>query len=124
MIFQHFKYGVKKLNDTISINEENLNKLILDIYDYNEKINNILNQIIDLIAGSKDYFKCSVETELLNKLSYLEDNKNNLIYNITNYANDLMKVKMNFKEISASLTIEVNKHTKIVENSNYIEEVK
>lgn len=112
------------MNETISINEDGLNKLILEVNDYNEKINSIINQIDDLIISSKDKFICEEADELFQKFSELDASKKNLTINLENYSNDLLKVKRKFKEISDLMTEEVKRHTERVENTNYIEEVK
>ena len=85
------------MEDLISINEEGLDKLALNIYDYSERINNIFNQIDDLMVQSKEYFDCQVNNDIYIKYQNIKDSIKNVKLNISSYSSDLIKVKNVFR---------------------------
>lgn len=97
------------MEDLISINEEGIDKLFLDICDYSERINNILNQIDDLINYSANYFKSDSYNAVLNKYLELKISINNVKHNILSYSNDLITVKNKFRNNATDITLEVKK---------------
>lgn len=99
------------MEDLISINEEGIDRLVLDLFDHSERINNILNQINDLILDSKNYFKCQANDELQKTYSDMKLSINNFKANIATYSNDLIKVKSKFRNASSELTTEIKKET-------------
>ena len=105
------------MEDLISINEGALDKLILDLYDYSEKINSILNQISDLVNYSSTYFKGQQSVDIIKKYNNLQVSLENLKYNISDYSADLVKVKSRFKNTSSDLTLEVNRQTSNIQSN-------
>jgi len=102
------------LEDLISINEEGIDRLVLDLYDHFEKINNILNQINDLIYDSKNYFNCSANDELLKNYSEMKVNIDNFKANVSSYSSDLIKVKNKFRQKDSDISSTVRQQiTKI-----------
>lgn len=102
------------MEDLISINEEGIDKLVLDLSDHFEKINNILNQINDLIYESKSYFNCSVNDQLIKQYSEMKLNIDNFKANISSYSIDLIKVKNRFRQNDSNLSVTIKQQiTKI-----------
>ena len=92
------------MEDLISINEEGIDRLVLDLYDHFEKINSILNQVNDLIYDSKSYFNCSANDELLKQYSEMKLNIDNFKENVSSYSVDLIKVKNKFRQKASVLS--------------------
>ena len=105
------------MEDLITINEEALNKLVLDLYDYSERVNSILNQISDLVNYSSTYFEGQQSDDIIKKYNSLLETLENLKYNISDYSSDLIKVKNKFKNTSSDLTIEVNRQTSNIQSN-------
>lgn len=93
--------------DTSGINESGIDKLILDIYDYSDKIKTILNSLEDLIDSTKSCYDSPDGNEFRAKFSLEKDSINNLISNILSYTEDLTLVKKDFKNISLNATEQV-----------------
>ena len=91
----------------LSINEEGIDRLVLDLYDHFEKINSILNQINDLIYDSKNYFNCPANDELVKQYSEMKLNIDNFKDNVSSYSTDLIKVKNKFRQKSSELSATV-----------------
>lgn len=104
------------MEDLISINEEGLDKLAIDIYDYSERINNIFNQIDDLMFQSKTCFDCYVCDEIYEKYSELKASIDNVKTNISSYSTDLIKVKISFRNHADVLLNEIDAHISNVQS--------
>lgn len=85
------------MNNVSGINEEKLGNLILDIYDYADKVNQILNNIDELILKSNSYFKCDSSDRVRNRYQELTFNFATLKQNMLNCASDLVKAKYRYQ---------------------------
>lgn len=106
------------MEDLISINEDGLDKLALNIYDYSEKINNIFNQIDDLMVQSKDYFDCQLNNDIRIKYQNIKDSIKNVKSNISSYSTDLIKVKNAFRNNAEIIANDIRKEISNIQ-SNY-----
>lgn len=97
--------------DVVGINEQILDKLILDIYDYADRINRTLNSIEDVVAGSSSYFNDDVANSFRYKFEQLKLNFPMVNHNILSYANDLVKVKRNFSDTTSDMIYTIKKKT-------------
>lgn len=93
------------------MNEQMIDKMILDIYDYADRINSIFNSIEDIIVGSSNYFVDDVANDFRYKFEQLKLNFPIVNYNIKSYADDLVKVKRSFSTATSDLTNIVKKKT-------------
>lgn len=75
------------------IEEKKIDRLVLDIVDYTEKINSTLNQIDDVMSTIKDYYVCENATMFEKKFTTLRDNFAIVQKNLLSYSTDLVKVK-------------------------------
>lgn len=91
------------MNDVSGINEEKLESLILDIYDYADKVNQILNNIDELILKSNNYFKSDSSDCVRNRYQQLTFNYTTLKQNMLNCANDLVKVKYRYQNMDSDI---------------------
>lgn len=85
--------------DVVGINEQAINKLIMDIYDCADRINIILNSIDDIVAGTSSYFVNESANNFRRKFEQLKLNFPTVNYNIKSYAEDLTKLKNSYSNI-------------------------
>jgi len=100
----------------IGINIDNIDKLILDIYDYAEKINKTLNQISSVVDQTKLFYKCDVAADYRNKFLNFKTNFNVINKNVKSYADDLIKLKNKYKLVDENVTKSVLRATKKMQN--------
>ncbi len=79
--------------DGRGINYEAMDKLILDIYSYAEKVNKTLNQILDVVDDTKNFYECEAATNYRNKFNSFSANFNIINKNLISYAEDMIKLK-------------------------------
>lgn len=77
------------MNQIIGINSVGLKKLILEIYDYRDKISNILNSSESLIENTREYYNSLDGVEIRAKFKSFSDNFDVFIKNIKSYSDDL-----------------------------------
>ena len=106
------------MEDLILINEEGLDKLALNIYDYSERINNIFNQIDDLMIQSKEYFDCQLNNDIYLKYQGIRESIKNIKLNISSYSTDLIKVKTVFRNNAQVISGDIKKQISNIQ-SNY-----
>lgn len=85
------------------IDDEKLGYLVLDIYDYVDRINQVLNQIDEIMLLSDNYFKCESADKIRNHYKELKDNFPILKENIMNCSESLIKVKHQYTNIDSEL---------------------
>ena len=87
-----------------AINEESLDKLVVEIYDYASKIKSILDSAEDVILGTEPYFDCEIGETTRNKFKMLSSKFAAVSDNIISYAEDLVQVKTSYYKISDDLS--------------------
>ena len=53
----------------VGINLDSIDKLILDIYNYAERVNKTLNQISDVVDQTKNFYACESADNYRNKFN-------------------------------------------------------
>ena len=86
------------MEKVIGINEEKMKKLILDIYDYRDKISKILNEIETDFIRCGEYYKSDDGERVKKNLNKICYNFDNCLSIIKNYAVDLEKVLDKYKK--------------------------
>ena len=84
-------------NEIIGIKEEKLKKLILEIYDYRDKISKILETADILVNETKNYYKSEDGELYRKKFAIFANNFDIMLKNIKSYADDLERVISDFK---------------------------
>ena len=74
----------------IGINIDSIDKLILDIYNYAERVNKTLNQITDVVDQTKNFYDCEAAQNYRNKFNSFKTNFNVINKNLNSYAEDLI----------------------------------
>ena len=85
-------------NIVSGINEPNLKKLILEIYDYRDKISKLLSTAENLVYETKTYYDSVDGDELRRKFALLHSNFTTLLSNIKDYGNDLELILRQYKQ--------------------------
>lgn len=97
--------------DVIGINEQAIEKLILDVYDYADRINNILNAMDDVVQGTTSYFNDDSSNNFRHKFEQLKINFPIVNHNIQTYGEDLVRLKNNYFNTVSDVTQIVKKQT-------------
>lgn len=99
----------------IGINEDTINKLILDIYDYAEKISQTLDQVTNEVTLTKSFYKSSAASAYRNDFNNFKTNFSIINKNIISYAEDLTKLKNRYKRIDQNMSATIKKTTNNIE---------
>lgn len=89
-------------NNLNGINETKLDKMILDLRNYVEKINRTLNQISEVVDDTKNYFSSQSGNLYRKKYSLLEANFSTIKNNLLSYSDDLLKVKFRYQSMNSN----------------------
>lgn len=100
----------------IGINVDSVDKLILDIYNYAEKINKTLNQISDIMDQTRNNCLLDEINILVNKFESFKANFPVVNKNLISYANDLIILKNKYQNIDMDLTQKVKMAITKVDN--------
>ena len=98
--------------DTFGINEARIDKLIMEIFDYANRVNKIFNQADDLIEKSKAFYDCDSGRKFREKYVSLSDNYRTINQNLLSYARELTTVKKEVTLGGQDLVVEFNKAKK------------
>lgn len=96
------------------INEEKLDKLVIEIYDYADKIKLLLNEVDDLVAETNNFYICDNGNDFRNKFNTLKTNFTIVNGNIISYAEDLVNAKISFQKIDSDMSIKTREEAKKV----------
>lgn len=88
------------MNNIIGINEQNLKKLILEIYDYRDKMSKIFDSMQTLIFNTKDYYIGQDGDALRSEFAKISSNFDTVLNNVKSYGSDLEFVLSSYKENS------------------------
>lgn len=94
------------MNYIVGIDKDKLKTLILKIYNYNDKINRILNDAQLLVNDTNQYYKSEDGEYYRKKFNEFLLNKKILLENIKSYGDDLVEVINNFDKIQVN-TIDI-----------------
>ena len=87
-------------SNIIGVNSEKLKSLILEIYDYRDKISKILDDSSILIDSTSEFYSTNDGDEMRKKFKKYEEYFTTFLTNIENYGKDLEVVLTNFKNNS------------------------
>lgn len=87
-------------NNLNGINEIKIDKMVLDLRNYVEKINRTLNQISEVVDDTKNYFLSQSGNLYRTKYDLLEANYSTIKNNLLSYSDDLLKVKFRYQSMS------------------------
>lgn len=102
----------------VGVNLDSVDKLILDIYNYAERVNKTLNQISDVVDQTKNFYACEVADNYRNKFNSFRTNFKVVNKNLVSYAEDLIKLKNRYQNISDDMTQSIKRAIANIEVSN------
>lgn len=79
--------------DVVGINDAKIDGLVLNIYDYAQRIKDILNNVDDLIYETNNYYNCEEAVKFRNNFESIKDNFAVVTENILSYGDELVRVK-------------------------------
>lgn len=102
----------------IGINLDSIDKLILDIYNYAEKVSKTLNEISDVVDNTKKNYCCDEADSYRKKFNDFKTNFKVVNNNLISYAEDLIKLKNRYQNMSDDMTQSINKAIARIELTN------
>lgn len=100
--------------DWNGISETGIDKLMMDIIDYAEKMNQILNNISNLVEDTKEFYDCDSGEKFRNRYGELQQSFSTVNKNILSYNTDLLNVKLDYLNREVYLTENLNKSSSTV----------
>lgn len=89
-------------NVPITINMDGMEMLIQDVNKASMKLNENFNQINNIMAGTKDFYKSESGNNIRRQFEDYYINLSNIVQSIENYAYSLKNVRDNFTSITES----------------------
>ena len=102
----------------VGINLDSIDKLILDIYNYAERVNKTLNQISDVVDQTKNFYAWESADNYRNKFNSFRTNFKVVNKNLISYAEDLIKLKNRYQNMSDEMTQTIKKAIANIEVPN------
>lgn len=90
--------------ELVGVNEDKIDKLVLDVYDYIERINNVLNNIENEMDKTASCFDCSAGRDLRSKFNEQKSVFPIIRENFMKDAEFLIKVKSKTIDLSKELS--------------------
>ena len=97
--------------NNMGINSSTIDKLALDIYNYDERINKTLNEISNVVDQTRSVYSCAAANNYRNRFSNIRANFNVVNKNIQSYAEDIIKLKAKYSDIGSNSTQIIRKAT-------------
>jgi hypothetical protein len=83
-------------NGVAGINDEEMKKTIINVYDIAEKLQRKFNEIDELFINAQDYINCPGASDIFSKYQNFKSNYDIAVANVRGYGDDLNKVRINF----------------------------
>lgn len=83
-------------NRIVAINENEINRLILDINDFTIKIKKIFNEMESIVDGTRSYYDCNCATRYRNSFNVFKLNFPIMVNNLLTYKRDMQNLKFKF----------------------------
>lgn len=96
-------------NGSITLNEVEVNELMLSIIESSNKIKTIFNKADAQFDRLKSYYSCSSASALINKYEDFSDNFKTIVDNILSYNEDLRTLKKKYVSALDDLTEKLDK---------------
>lgn len=99
-----------EVNELVGIDENKIDKLVLDLYNSIEKINNVLNSIDDELNKANSYFDCTAGKSLYSKFASQKTMFPIINDNFMKDTELLIKVKSKTIDFSKDLATKIEKN--------------
>ena len=94
--------------NVVGISEEKIDKLIIEITEYANKINKIFNQASELVDKTKTYYISESGDKFREKYLEFSDNYKTFNQNILSYAKELTVVKKKYSSSTEQIIANLN----------------
>lgn len=101
-------------HDLSGINEDGMDKLILDIRYYQNRLIHIFQQMTEVMEQTSTYFIGPYGDNVRNRFQIIRSQFPVIQNNLDNYIADLLKVKNQYQNISSDIAIEWEKKTGMI----------
>lgn len=91
---------IKSKNDLIAVNDKKIKTLILEIYEYRDKISKILEDAEILADSTKTFYNSEDGNKFRERFSKFSTNFSTFLTNIKSYGEDLENVLHRYKEVT------------------------
>lgn len=101
-------------NRIVAINENEINRLILDINDFTIKMKKIFNEMESIVDGTRSYYDCNCATRYRNSFNVFKQNFPIMANNLLTYKKDMQNLKFKFSKQEGVLSENLREVTKNV----------
>ena len=100
--------------NVVGINEQKIDKLVINVNNYVERIINVLNNMEDLVNSTEVFFQEEIGNEFRSNFKQLSSNFPIVKTNILSYSHDMIQVKLNYQKtmITIAENFKYNKEDK------------
>lgn len=100
------------MNRVVAINEDGINKLILDINDFTIKMKKIFDEVETIVDGTCSYYECNCATKYRNNFNDFKLNFPIMVNNLLTYKKDMQNLKSKFSKEESVLSTVLIEETK------------
>ncbi len=97
--------------NTLGVNEEKISKLVLDINEYLDKIDQTFNYMEETVDQVSTSFQCDAGEKFQSQFNETKKNFKIVHNNIASYSNDLIQVKSNYQTMETLAANDINAAT-------------
>lgn len=106
------------MDKTVALNENEINKLILDINDFSIRVRKIFDEVEALVDETSSYYECNCATKYRNSFNTFKTNFPIMVDNMLTYKKDMQNLKIMFSKQDGVLSNVVSNETKRVQSKN------
>ena len=106
------------VNKIVAINENEINRLILDINDFAIKVKKIFDEMEQIVDGTRSYYDCNCATRYRNSFNVFKSNFPIMVNNLLTYKNDMQDLKFKFSKQEGVLSDMVSYEAKKIQSKN------
>ena len=106
---------VRNADKKISIHENGIDQLSIEILSCTKLINDYLSKILSIVDETKNYFDCELGFTYRNKFYDFSKNFPILIQNIENYAYSLKKAASNYRDYKSVVVSKLSTSSDMIE---------
>lgn len=108
--------GGDNINNYSGINEEGLDKIVIDFYNYIESIKKIFDNINEISDNLESNFQSECGDELKKKIDGIRVSFLYAQDKLKRYADELSNVKLKYQDFSSDLSSSITKSSENLEN--------
>lgn len=100
------------MENITGINEQKIDKLVLDIYAYADRVKQILGEVERIVENTSSVYKTDSASEFISDFNLNKQKFDTIAKIILSYSEDMINVKANYKKRTTSVSEELlRQHT-------------